>query len=86
MSNVSLFSFVNHYEFISFSFPFESLIGVYRQTIFDTNHIQYTQSLLHNKELRTKCHILQDKIDHLERNNIHLIQRLTQKVTIKLFF
>ncbi|CAF3736537.1 unnamed protein product [Rotaria socialis] len=52
---------------------------VHLQKKFDTNQIQYTQSLLHNKELKTKCQLLQDKIDHLERNNIRLIQRLTQQ-------
>ncbi|CAF1585382.1 unnamed protein product [Rotaria magnacalcarata] len=49
------------------------------QKKFDTNQIQYTQSLLHNNELKTKCQLLQDKIDHLERNNIRLIQQLTQQ-------
>ncbi|CAF3483817.1 unnamed protein product [Rotaria sp. Silwood1] len=52
---------------------------VHLQKKFDTDIIQDTQLLLHNKELKTQCQLLQEKIDHLERDNIRLIQRLTQK-------
>ncbi|CAF3847531.1 unnamed protein product [Rotaria sordida] len=52
---------------------------VHLQKKFDTNQIQCTQLLLHNKELKTQCQLLQNKIDHLEQDNIRLIQRLTLK-------
>ncbi|CAF0716854.1 unnamed protein product [Adineta steineri] len=52
---------------------------IYLQKKFDTNQIQYTELLLHNEQLKNKCHLLQDKLDNLERNNIHLVQRLTQQ-------
>ncbi|CAF4263889.1 unnamed protein product [Rotaria sp. Silwood2] len=48
------------------------------QKKFDTNQIQHTQLLLHNIELKTQCQLLKEKIDHLEQDNTHLIQRLTQ--------
>ncbi len=50
------------------------------QKKFDTNQIQCSQLLLHNQELKTKCDLLQEKLDNLERNNIRLIQRWTQQV------
>lgn len=61
-------------------------IDVQLQKKFDTNQIQCTQLLLYNEELKNKCHLLQDKLDRLELNNIHLIQRLTEQVEIIFVF
>ncbi len=63
-------------------FEFINLIDVQMQKKFDTNQSQCSQLLLHNQELKTKCDLLQEKLDNLERNNIRLIQRLTQQVEI----
>lgn len=71
--------------FIFLLIIFSCTIDADLQKKLDTNRIQCTQLLLHNKELKTKCHLLQHKIDRLEQNNIHLIQRLTQQVKITLF-
>ncbi|UJR16476.1 hypothetical protein I4U23_003379 [Adineta vaga] len=49
------------------------------QKKFDTNHLQCSQLIIQNQELRTHCDLLQEKIDNLERNNIRLIQRWTQQ-------
>ncbi|CAF4355001.1 unnamed protein product, partial [Adineta steineri] len=49
------------------------------QKKFETNQIQCSQLLIHNQELRSKCDLLQEKLDNIERNNIRLIQRWTQQ-------
>ncbi|CAF1275535.1 unnamed protein product [Adineta ricciae] len=51
----------------------------YLQKKFDTNQIQCRQLSLHNEQLKSKCQNLQDKFDHLQRNHVQLIQRLTQQ-------
>jgi predicted nuclease with TOPRIM domain len=61
-------------------------IDIHLQKKFDTNQIQCTQLLLYNEELKTKCQLLQNKLDDLERSNVHLIERLTQKVEMILYF
>ncbi len=61
-------------------FIFINQLDVHMQKKFETNHIQCSQLLIHNQELRTKCDLLQEKLDNLERNNIRLIQRWTQQV------
>jgi hypothetical protein len=70
--------------FVSFFFRYFHFIycsiDVHLQKKFDTNQIQCTQLSLHNQELKTKCYLLQNKLDQLERNNIRLIQRLTEQV------
>lgn len=48
----------------------------------DTNQYQYSHLLLQNQELKTKCDLLQEKIENLERNNTRLIQRSAQQVNI----
>jgi len=61
-------------------FIFIHQIDVHMQKKFATNQNQCSQLLIHNQELRTKCDLLQEKLDNLERNNIRLIQRWSQQV------
>ena len=56
------------------------------QKKFDTNQTQCRQLSLHNEQLKSKCQNLQDKFDHLQRNHVQLIQRLTQQVRRRQFF
>ncbi|CAF0997465.1 unnamed protein product [Adineta ricciae] len=49
------------------------------QKKFDTNQTQCRQLSLHNEQLKSKCQNLQDKFDHLQRNHVQLIQRITQQ-------
>jgi hypothetical protein len=79
MDNVS-------FLFPSFKFLFIELIDVHIQKRFDTNQIHCSQLLIHNQELKTKCDLLQEELDNLERNNIRLIQRWTQQVPTFAFF
>jgi hypothetical protein len=65
---------------LSFFLLFIDLIDAHIHKKFDTNQIHYSQLLIHNQELKTKCDLLQEKLDNLERNNIRLIQRWTQQV------
>jgi hypothetical protein len=77
--------FVDFFNYLFFFFcNLSILIDVQRQKKIDTNQIQCSQLLLHNQELKTKCDLLQEKLENLERNNIRLIQRWTQQV--KFFF
>ncbi len=74
---------MNNVRFIFYSFFLiisYTSIDLHLQKKFDTNQIQCTQLSLHNQELKSKCNLLQDKLDQLERNNIRLIQRLTEQV------
>ncbi|CAF2452013.1 unnamed protein product [Rotaria sp. Silwood2] len=45
----------------------------------DINQIQYSQLLLQNQELKSKCDSLQEKLDNLERTKVRLIQRWAQQ-------
>ena len=47
--------------------------------------IDYSQLLMENQELKSKCDLLQEKLESAERNNIRLIQRWTQQVMPSLF-
>lgn len=52
----------------------------------DRNSIQTRQLILHNEQLQLKCDDLQMKLEQLERKNLHLIQRLTERVIDQVSF